>query len=133
MQTQSNSSNRPLVFIVDDEPMIGELICSYLRVEGMQVEVFDQPLVALAAFEQADPKPAVLLTDYQMPDMSGLELIQACRALYPDLKTISISGTMTDSDMEEAGIVPDRFVRKPFAPSDLLQPIRELLGSVLVK
>ncbi len=133
MQTQSNSSDRPLVFIVDDEPMIGELIGSYLRVEGMQVEVFDQPLVALAAFEQADPKPAVLLTDYQMPDMSGLELIQACRALYPDLKTISISGTMTDSDMDAAGIAPDRFVRKPFAPSDLLQPIRELLGLVLVK
>ena len=133
MQTQSNSPTQPLVFIVDDEPMIGELISSFLRVEGMQVEVFDQPMVALAAFENADPKPAILLTEFQMPDMSGLELIRACRSLHPDLKTISISGTMNDSDMVEAGISPDRFVRKPFAPSDLLKPIRELLGLALVK
>ena len=133
MQSQLNSSGRPLVYIVDDEPMIGELVGSFLQMEGLQVEVFHQPLLALDAFRAADPKPALLLTDFQMPDMNGLELIRACKELHPELRTISISGTMNTSDMEEAGIKPDRFVRKPFLASDLRQPIAELLGLVLAK
>lgn len=128
MQQQANSSVRPLVYIVDDEPMIGEMVGSFLEMEGMQVEVFNQPMVALAAFRQADPKPVVLLTDFQMPGMSGLELIKECKAMHPGLLTISISGTMNETDMVDAGISPDRFVRKPFVPSDLRKPLAELLG-----
>ncbi|HEY1173888.1 MAG TPA: response regulator [Verrucomicrobiae bacterium] len=132
MQAESNNAIRPLVYIVDDEPMIGELVGSFLRMEGMDVEVFSQPKVALAAFQAANPKPSLLLTDFQMPEMSGLELIAACRNLHPSLKTISISGTMTTEDMESSGIKPDRFVRKPFMPSDLRKPMAELLGMELV-
>lgn len=133
MQSQVNSSIRPLVYIVDDEPMIGELVGSFLQMEGLQVEVFNEPLAALDAFRMANPKPALLLTDFQMPDMNGLELIRACKELHPELHTISISGTMNNSDMEEAGIAPDRFVRKPFLASDLRRPMAELLGLALAK
>ncbi len=133
MQHQADSPVQPLVYIVDDEPMIGNLVGTYLEMEGFEVEVFDQPWVAWAAFRVANPKPALLLTDFRMPGMSGLELIAACRRLHPPLKTISISGTMSSEDMEIAGVAPDRFVRKPFNPSALLQPISELLGTTLVK
>ncbi len=128
MQTLANSPTQTLVYIVDDEPMIGNLVGTYLQMEGFEVEVFDQPWVAWAAFRIANPKPDLLLTDFRMPGMSGLELIAACRRLHPSLKTISISGTMSSEDMEAAGVKPDRFVRKPFNPSALLQPIAELLG-----
>lgn len=133
MQPQSCSPKRPLVYIVDDEPMIGELVGIFLQMEGMQVEVFDQPWAAWAAFRTAEPKPVVLLTDFSMPGMNGLELIAACRSLHPDLKTISISGTMTSEDMAVAGISPDRFVRKPFLPSALRQPMAELLAEIPAK
>ncbi|MGV3755773.1 MAG: response regulator [Verrucomicrobiota bacterium] len=129
MQQQTNSTIRPLVYIVDDEPMIGELVGLFLRREGMAVEIFDQPKAALAAFRVANPKPAVLLTDFRMPGISGLELIKECKALHPELRTISISGTMNQSDMEEAGISPDRLVRKPFALAELRKPLAELLGA----
>ncbi|MCD6049058.1 MAG: hybrid sensor histidine kinase/response regulator [Verrucomicrobia bacterium] len=133
MQQQANSSVRRLVYIVDDEPMIGELVGSFLQMEGFAVEIFDHPVVALAAFRAADPKPIMLLTDFQMPEMSGLELIKECRALHPELRTISISGTMSPEDMADAGVIPDRFVRKPFLASDLRQPMAELLGLELAK
>jgi CheY-like chemotaxis protein len=133
MQAQNDSAVRPLVYIVDDEPIIGELVGSFLKMEGLAVEVFSQPMAAWAAFQAATPKPCLLLTDFQMPGMSGLELIAACRSLCPELKTISISGSMTMDDMEATGVIPDRFVRKPFMPSDLRAPVEELLGLTLTR
>ena len=119
---------KPLVFVVDDEPMIGELVGNFLQMEGIEVEVYHNPLDALAAFQASEPKPCILISDHRMPGMSGLELIKACKRLHPELKTVSISGTLSTCDMESAGVTPDRIVRKPFRPSELLPPIWELFG-----
>lgn len=108
--------------------MVGALLGTYLDIEGLEARVFTDPTEALASFEQASPRPALLLADFRMPGMNGLELIRQCKAIQPELRAISISGTMGTEDMEEAGVTPDRFVRKPFMPSELLRPIRELLA-----
>lgn len=108
--------------------MIGELVGNFLQMEGIEVEVYQNPLDALAAFQASDPKPSILISDHRMPGMSGLDLIKACKQAHPTLRTISISGTLSTYDMECAGIVPDRIVRKPFRPSELLPPIWELFG-----
>lgn len=117
-----------MVFVVDDEPMIADMLGNFLGMEGLEVSVFHHPNDAWLAFELANPKPQVLIADHRMPGMSGLELFKLCKQLHPAIKTISISGTMNNEDMELAGLMPDRIVRKPFRPSELLPPIWELLG-----
>jgi DNA-binding response OmpR family regulator len=124
----SESFLKPLVFVVDDEPMIADLVGQFLQLEGIEVRVFHNPLAALAEFRGNNPKPTILISDHRMAGMSGLELIKACKKFHPTLKTISISGTMSSCDMEAVGVAPDRIVRKPFRPSELLPPIWELLG-----
>ncbi|MEW6305236.1 MAG: response regulator [Verrucomicrobiota bacterium] len=119
----------PLIFIVDDEPMVCQVVDFCLRSAGYQTRIFHDPQLALDAFIDAMRKPDLLLTDFQMPGMNGLELIERCKALHPPLKTISISGTLQVYEIEGIGTKPDRFIPKPFFPKELLDPVRVLLGS----
>ena len=65
-----------LIYVVDDEPMLLELASVILEPLGYPVETFRSPETALRAFELAEPKPALIITDYAMHAMNGLELAE---------------------------------------------------------
>ena len=56
---------------------------SILEPAGYTIETFRAPESALGAFQAADPPPALLITDYAMHAMNGLELAEACRRIRP--------------------------------------------------
>ncbi|MBX7114965.1 MAG: response regulator [Myxococcaceae bacterium] len=70
------AANGLKVMVVDDSPLACRLIEEGLGVMGYEVEAFDDPLKALAAFEAL--KPHLVLTDLEMPGIDGAEL---CRRL----------------------------------------------------
>lgn len=123
-------SNPPpsLVFIVDDEPMIGTIVELTLEMHGYQTKVFKDPATALEAFLSAEAKPDLLITDFNMPGMTGIELIRDCRAAHPQLKTILCSGTVDEAFLKSFVPQPDRFIAKPFFPQDLLTVVKALLA-----
>ena len=61
-----DDESRPLVFAVDDEPMLLELVVLVLEPLGFRVRTFRDPATALRAFALANPRPAVIVTDYAM-------------------------------------------------------------------
>src|SRR5437870_9523129 len=67
------------IYAVDDESIIGQMIEAVLSSEGYTLKVFDDPCSLLEAFKQADPKPKIILTDYFMGKMNGLELLTRCK------------------------------------------------------
>ena len=90
-QTKSNAhsagrNGSTLLFVVDDEPMLLELATVILEPLGYTVKTFRDPESALQAFTAAKPRPAIILTDYAMHTMNGMELIEACRRLHPRQK-----------------------------------------------
>ncbi|MDE3068467.1 MAG: response regulator [Verrucomicrobiota bacterium] len=115
-----------LVFVVDDEPMLLEMAAAILQPAGFQVRVFGEPRQALAEFAAAQPPPAVLVTDYAMGDMSGLDLIRECKRLQPRQKTILLSGTVDESIFANAPVKPDRFLAKPYQIGRLLEMVQTL-------
>jgi CheY-like chemotaxis protein len=121
----SQSAN--LVYVVDDEPMVGDVVRAMLRLAGYQCVYFGQPALAIDALAQATTKPVLLLTDFQMPSMNGRELIQQCKQIHPNLKTILYSGNAQDETAAIFAIKPDRFLRKPFAPKTLIDLVKALL------
>lgn len=125
---ESSGIENGLIFIVDDEPMIGEIVASILDLEGFRACVFTDPAKALAAFGAANPKPALLLTDYVMPPMNGMELIHRCRTMHPALKTILFSGNVTEDITQIYVFKPDAFMEKPFLPKTLVDLVREVLA-----
>lgn len=129
----TNSAETPartggVIFVVDDEPMIGEIVASILDLEGYQSRVFIDPQKAFAAFMEADPRPKLLMTDYVMGPMNGMELIHRCRTVSPELKTILYSGNVTEDITSIYVFKPDAFVPKPFLPHTLLGVVQSVLG-----
>ncbi len=74
------------ILVVDDEPAQGELVSGYLKKQGFDVAVAGSGEKALEFFRQEAFD--LVLTDQKMPNMSGLELLKALRAINPETAVI---------------------------------------------
>ena len=120
---------KPLIYVVDDEAMLLELAAVILEPLGYQIASFRDPEAALQEFTQARPRPVLLITDYAMHSMNGMELIQACRRLEPRQKILLLSGTVGPEIFLQAPCKPDRFLAKPYYARQLVDLVRDLLPS----
>jgi DNA-binding NtrC family response regulator len=119
---------QPLIYIVDDEPLLLDLAEVSLAPGGFAIRKFIDPEEALKTFMKARPKPDVLVTDYAMGKLNGVELLEKCRAQRPDLKCVLISGTVGAEVVLDAQTKVDRFVGKPYPPDSLLELVRRVLA-----
>lgn len=117
-----------LVYVVDDESMIGEVVEVILKLKGFRPRFFTDPEQAYQALLNEDPKPALLLTDFLMSPINGMELIERCKRVHPDLKTILYSGNVGEEIIRYYSVRPDGFVSKPFLPKTLVTAVKSVLG-----
>lgn len=117
---------RQMIFVVDDEPMLLDLAEMILAPEGFEVRTFRDPRQALAVYAAAKRLPDVLVTDYAMEGMNGLDLIRKCRQLHPAQKTVLVSGTVDEGVYADSEIKPDTFVPKPYNPERLIAVVQAL-------
>lgn len=128
-RSSPQGQRKPLIYIVDDEPLLSELAEASLQPEGYEIKQFQDPELAWKSFVRANPKPDLLLSDYAMGKMNGLELIQKCKEVKPDLKAILISGTAGAEILFNATVRVERFLGKPYQPSALLELARTVLAA----
>ena len=127
-QTESpRTKDSVFIYVVDDEPTLLELAEYILEMEGFRFEKFEEPRKALAAFQAADPKPDLIITDYVMLGMDGLQLVGECQRIKPDLKSILVSGTVQEEVVHRSPVKVDRFLRKPYLAQEFLEAIRGVL------
>ena len=119
----------PLIYLVDDQPMLVDLAEMSLQAGGYTLKKFLDPELALKTFLKARVKPVMLITDYAMGKMNGLELIEKCKAVKPDLKSVLISGTAGAEIVLESSVKVDRFMGKPYQPANLAELVRRVLTS----
>jgi CheY-like chemotaxis protein len=119
----------PVIYIIDDEPMLLDLARGVLEAEGYRVKTYRNPSEALKEFRRASQRPALILTDYQMSEMNGLELTAACRRLNPGQRVILVSGTVDTGSCSESmdPDLPNRFLPKPYTAESLGRLVHELL------
>src|SRR5690242_4941606 len=127
-ETSRGSSAAPLIFVVDDEQMLLDLAELILAPTGFQVRLFKDPKKALAEYTAAQPPPDVVVTDYAMPQMNGMELIHECRRLHPRQKIILLSGTVDESIYRDTDVKPDRFLAKPYQINRLVEVLHALIA-----
>ena len=122
---KSKNKGQPTVFVVDDEPMLLELAEAILKPMGYHVRTFRDPELALREYPSAHP--AVVITDYAMGRMNGMDLIRECRRLNPRQKMILLSGTVDEHVFADAAVKPDQFITKPYQIQELAERVRSLI------
>ena len=125
---QNGGDSRPLVFVVDDEPMLLELNRLILEPLGFRVRTFRDPATAVRAFSLAKPPPALIVTDYAMHPLNGMVLIEQCRQINPAQKIILVSGTVDETIFRTSPQKPDRFLAKPYQGKALADLVRGVLA-----
>lgn len=107
------------VLIVDDDPSQLALTSEVISIAGLSFDISKNAKEALSLLEENQYD--LILTDIQMPKMSGFELLDAVRQLdnYTDIPVIALSGIVnkTKEDFKKAGFSGN--LRKPYAPKEL--------------
>ena len=125
---RNGKADKPLIFVVDDEPMLLELASVILQPLGYALRTFRDPDSAIKQFADSDPRPALIITDYAMHNMNGLDLIHECRRLKPQQKIILVSGTVSQDVYRHSPVKPDIFLAKPYHARQLVDAVESLLS-----
>ncbi|MEX0744383.1 MAG: response regulator [Phycisphaeraceae bacterium] len=123
------SDDAPLILVADDESHIVHVVTLKLQNAGYRVITAEDGEEALAL--ALEHRPNLVITDFQMPFMSGLEL---CTQLKSDERTAETPALMLTARgfslgrdvLEQTNIAA--VLSKPFSPRDVLARVQELLG-----
>ena len=108
-----------LIYVVDDEEDLLEILTDLLESEGALVKGFTDARECLKAFNLE--RPEVILSDYKLPAMSGVDFLTEIRAKDHLIPFIMVSGFLTkDICMEVLNLGAHGVVEKPFATTSIL-------------
>ena len=124
---RNHANSRPSIFVVDDEPMLLELAVVILGDLDYELHTFRDPKTALESFYLEKPPPVLIITDYAMHDMNGMELIIECRRIRPEQKVLLLSGTVDEHVYHNSPVKPNRFLPKPYHAKQLLDTVTAIL------
>ncbi len=122
----------PTILLVDDQRDIVRLLHASLQTLGHELDIIDAPSGEEALLEASRRKIDLLVADYLLPGISGVELMRKIQVRSPELKVIFISG-MTErkvrKEMVNSGAVA--IFDKPIPLADFLDAVERTLGLVL--
>jgi PAS domain S-box-containing protein len=117
------------ILMADDEQMLLELNTQILGQLGYQVTPAGDGIHALEVFRGGSDQFDLLITDYTMPGLTGIDLVNEIRRIRPHFPAILCSGfaeKLTPSAIVEPGV---ELMTKPFSIKDLAQTVRRVLDA----
>lgn len=116
------------VFIVEDEPMIIDVLKAYLEKENYQVNYATNGADGL--FQIKEQKPDFILLDLMLPDISGEEICREIRS-ETDIPIMMITAKSAENDrINGIEIGADDYIVKPFSPREVVARIKGILRRV---
>jgi CheY-like chemotaxis protein len=118
------------ILLVDDDPLITQLVVDMLSLDGHDVDTAPNGIAALNRVQRQ--RYDLILTDLHMPELDGIGLYRELgrRQAHPQNKVIFLTGTTGTSDahrlMQETGVP---LLRKPFNLVELLALVRKMLDT----
>lgn len=123
------SSPSTTALVVDDDTAVRRLTSLMLMQGGFALIEAASGAEALAVLESRPGEVGLLVTDLQMPEMSGTELARQAMAQDPRLRVLFVTGFSREA-VDAAALAPDRVsvVEKPFTLDQLLSRARDVLS-----
>ena len=116
------------ILVVDDEPSIREILARVLTSAGYDAVTAEDGFEALLQLRRS--LPHVVISDLNMPRMSGFEFLSVIRRRFPQIPVIAMSGAYQASDDVPDGVIADAFYPKGGDhPQTLLSVVADLLGT----
>jgi len=117
---------------IDDEPHVLELISEALQQKGLEIITANEPEAGLKLFFER--RPQVVITDFMMPKLNGMELLQKIGAADPGVEVILMTANYsTDLAVEAIQKGACDFVTKPLDLDRLRSRVKQLLADAEVR
>jgi CheY-like chemotaxis protein len=114
---------RAALLLVDDDEMSSQILGYILTDEGYEADTVTTGATAVEKF--TEKKYDLVLLDYILPDMKGLEVAKMLKSIKPEARIILLTGYMNN---DEAGHnLYDRVLLKPIPPDIIIRTIAEVL------
>ena len=124
---QPSGTLQPLIFVIDDDDAVRNVVARLLRANGYRVVEADTASAAMAAFDAYQDDVALVLADVWLGDVSGIDLVERLTTYRPSLRAVVMSGhesALADARYSYAVPVLD----KPFTGLALVETIRRTLA-----
>ena len=126
------SGQQELILIVDDEPLIQQVIQTTLEAYNYRTLLASNGLEAVSVYVEYSDRIGAVLMDIMMPSMDGLTAIRTLQELNPQLRIIATSGLATNSHQaEEVGASVKAFLPKPYTAKELLDSLQKVLSNTV--
>ncbi len=121
-----------MVLVVEDDPLARKILERVLGAFGVsQVFTADDGKYAQEFLETSGLLVDIIICDWRMPRMSGLELLQRIRITHPDMPFMMLTGSRDmESVMAAKKFNVDAYVAKPYTPQILKQKLVELANNI---
>lgn len=117
---------KDVILVVDDDPKIRKVLCETLRTEGYEPVGVASGEAALKTVDEV--RPAVVLIDLKLGDISGLDVMKEIKELAPSTECIVITGYATRaSAIEAVNLGAYSYLQKPYGIGQLLQVVRNAI------
>ncbi len=123
-------TDKPIVFLVEDNPAYRLVIKVILEKIGLMVMQFENGRKASEMIEHI--KPALIISDLDMPEVNGFQLFKFVRANYAEYEVpfLFISSTASKKKRKKASKLSSfRMLNKPVSPQELENAIKERLNA----
>jgi len=128
--SSAENGKSKFILVVDDEPINRRIFSVVLTGAGFRVATAVNGFDALLQFRREVPD--LLISDLNMPQMSGFELLSVVRRRFPSVPVIAVSGAYELGDRVPGGVIADTFYAKGrHQLSDLLSKVTGLLSTEL--
>ena len=117
-----------ILVVEDDEVLLG-LLSSLLQREGHEVHSATSPIAALEILEAHKDRCDLVLTDFEMKPMNGLQLVNRIVQRSPNMKILFMSGYPTAAHAIEERFGPGCLLLKPFPAQELSRKIKRALAT----
>ena len=115
------------IFIVDDSPVMCRFLALFLE-KKYEVISFSDSTEALQSIQNREYQPVAIVTDLDMPNLSGLEFIQGVRQVHATTPILVVSGMKeSETRIKSLEMGADDFITKPFHPAELDTRIGKLI------